>query len=63
MLDQSTICAISTSPGMGAIAVMRLSGNDAVKIADKIFKSPKKDKILQKQEANTTHFGQIIFQR
>lgn len=41
MLDQSTICAISTSPGIGAIAVIRLSGSEAIQIADKIFKSPK----------------------
>ncbi len=60
MLDQSTICAISTSPGTGAIAVIRLSGSDAVSIADKIFKSPKDGKILAKQKANTLHFGQIV---
>lgn len=61
MLDQSTICAISTSPGVGAIAIIRLSGNDAITIADKIFKSPKKGKKLVEQSANTIHFGQIIF--
>ena len=59
MLDQSTICAISTSPGIGAIAVIRLSGYEAVNIADKVFQSPKKDKILREQPANTIHFGQI----
>src|SRR6056297_3299983 len=61
MLDQSTICAISTSPGMGAIAVIRLSGEEAVSIADKIFRSPQKNKKLAHQKANTLHFGQIIF--
>ena len=61
MLDQSTICAISTSPGIGAIAVIRLSGYEAVNIADKVFQSPKKDKILREQPANTIHFGQIGF--
>jgi tRNA modification GTPase len=61
MLDQTTICAISTSPGIGAIAIIRLSGSDAITIADKIFKSPKKGKILANQPANTIHFGQIIF--
>ena len=64
MLDQSTICAISTSPGVGAIAIIRLSGNDAILISDKIFKSPKKGKVLIEQPANTIHFGQIksVFQ-
>jgi tRNA modification GTPase len=61
MLDQSTICAISTSPGIGAIAVIRLSGSEAITISDKIFKSPKKGKLLIKQPANTIHFGQIVF--
>ncbi|MCY1722116.1 tRNA uridine-5-carboxymethylaminomethyl(34) synthesis GTPase MnmE [Prolixibacteraceae bacterium Z1-6] len=60
MLDQSTICAISTSPGIGAIAVIRLSGSEAITIADKIFKSPKQGKTLAVQKANTIHFGQII---
>ncbi len=61
MLNQSTICAISTSPGVGAIAIVRLSGEDAIRIADKIFRSPKKGKVLVKQPANTLHFGQIVF--
>ena len=60
MLDQSTICAISTSPGVGAIAVIRLSGSDAVVVADKVFQSPKKDKKLAGQQPNTLHFGQIL---
>ncbi len=61
MLDQSTICAISTSPGIGAIAVIRLSGANAISISDKIFKSPKKEKRLAEQAANTIHFGRIEF--
>jgi tRNA modification GTPase len=59
MLDQSTICAISTTPGTGALAVVRLSGNDAISIADKIFRSPATGKYLANQAANTLHFGQI----
>jgi tRNA modification GTPase len=61
MLDQSTICAISTSPGIGAIAVVRLSGSEAIQIAGKVFQSPNKNKILTDQPANTLHFGQIVF--
>ena len=33
MLEQDTICALSTAPGVGAIAVVRLSGPDALAIA------------------------------
>ncbi len=60
MIDQSTICAISTSPGVGAIAVVRLSGSEAISIADRVFKSPKSDKRLNGQSANTLHFGRIM---
>lgn len=60
MIDQSTICAISTSPGTGAIAVIRLSGNKAISITDKIFASPDKNKKLKDQPANTLHFGKIV---
>jgi len=61
MLDQSTICAISTSPGIGAIAVIRLSGSESINIADTIFHSRNKNKKLAEQPANTIHFGQISF--
>ena len=61
MLDQSTICAISSSPGTGAIAVIRLSGSEAIRIADTVFESPKKDKKLDDQSPNTLHFGRIVF--
>ena len=60
MIDQNTICAISTSPGMGAIAVIRLSGADAVKITDHIFRSVVKDKRLKDQPANSLHYGSIV---
>lgn len=59
MLDQLTICAIATSPGMGAIATIRLSGEKTIKIADSVFQSPKSDKKLVDQKPNTLHFGSI----
>ena len=59
MYEQSTICAIATPPGMGAIATLRISGEQAIEIADKIFHSPKTGKTLTQQKANTLHFGTI----
>ncbi|MBL7970082.1 MAG: tRNA uridine-5-carboxymethylaminomethyl(34) synthesis GTPase MnmE [Prolixibacteraceae bacterium] len=59
MLDQSTICAIATSPGMGAIATIRLSGEKALEIADSVFQSPKTGKKLAAEKPNTLHFGSI----
>jgi len=61
MLDQSTICAISTSPGLGAIAVIRLSGENAIGIADRVFQSNVEGKKLAAQEANTLHFGRLLW--
>ena len=60
MIDQSTICAISTPAGTGALAVVRLSGTEAIAIADKVFRSPREGKQLAGQNANTLHFGQIV---
>lgn len=59
MLSQDTICAISTVQGNGAIAVIRLSGEKALAIADSIFKPVKKGKLLSQQATQTLHFGTI----
>ncbi len=59
MIDQATICAIATSPGMGAIATIRLSGEEAISIADQVFKSTNKAKKLADQKANTLHYGTL----
>ncbi len=60
MIDQATICAIATAPGMGAIATIRLSGEKAISIADKVFHSKKKSKKLTEQPANSIHFGELL---
>lgn len=57
MHNHDTITAIATAHGIGAIAIIRLSGEKAVKIADKVFFA--KDKKLSKQEPNTIHYGII----
>jgi len=59
MIDQQTICAISTAAGTGAIAMIRLSGNNAHAIADSIFCSVKASKKLAQQKGGTFHFGTI----
>jgi tRNA modification GTPase len=51
-----TIVALATPPGEGAIGVIRLSGGDAISIADKIFKG----KDLSAQPSHTIHFGRIM---
>lgn len=53
---KDTIAAIATAPGMAAIGVIRLSGPDAIAIADKIFKGKK----LAAQPGHTLHVGNIV---
>ncbi len=53
------ICAISSPPGMGAIALIRLSGIGSIKLTDNILKTPSGKK-LEEAKANTIHFGRII---
>lgn len=56
----STICALATPAG-GAIAVIRLSGNDAINIADKVFVS-KSNHRLTEAKPQTLHFGHLTNQ-
>ena len=55
IVDDLTIAAIATAPGTGAIAVIRLSGKDAITICDKVFKSTKGKKQLSEQ--NTLQYS------
>ncbi len=59
-MENSTICAIATSPGMGAIATLRISGNKAIAISQSIFRSATKGKLLSEQKANSLHYGTIF---
>ena len=58
MNDQSVICAIATAPGMGAIAVIRLSGKGCIEICDRVFVSPSGKKLTDVRP-NTIHFGKL----
>lgn len=51
-----TIAAISTTQGVGAISIIRVSGNDAIKIVNKIFKG----KNLETVESHTINYGHIV---
>ena len=54
---EDTICAISTSKGVGAISIIRVSGNDAISIVSKIFDG----KDLNKVESHTINYGHIVY--
>lgn len=53
---EETIVALATPAGIGAIGVIRLSGPDAITIANSVFKG----KDLTKQQSHTIHFGNIV---
>ncbi|WP_194768693.1 tRNA uridine-5-carboxymethylaminomethyl(34) synthesis GTPase MnmE [Tamlana sp. I1] len=59
MINQDTIVALATPSGAGAIAVIRLSGKDAISLAENQFKSVS-GKLLAKQPTHTIHLGHII---
>lgn len=56
MQQEDTIVALATPNGIGAIGVIRLSGPDAINIAQKVWKG----KDLTKQASHTIHFGRIV---
>src|ERR1700743_943387 len=56
MTNDQTIVALATPNGIGAIGVIRLSGPDAIAIANSVFKG----KDLEKQASHTIHFGNIV---
>ena len=51
-----TIVAISTAMGVGAISIVRLSGNDAINIVNNCFKG----KDLTKVESHTINYGHLL---
>jgi tRNA modification GTPase len=59
MIYNDTIVALATPSGAGAIAVIRLSGKEAIIIAEKHFKSVS-NKRLSKQATHTIHLGHIV---
>lgn len=56
-MEHDTIAAISTAVGEGGIAIIRISGPDAISSTDRIFKSSKR---LSEADSHTIHYGHII---
>ena len=53
---EDTIVAPATAPGVSAIAIVRLSGKNAIDIANRIFRG----KNLEDQATHTIHFGTVV---
>jgi tRNA modification GTPase len=56
---EDTIVALATPQGSGALGIIRLSGPDSIKIANRIFEG----KDLEKQPTHTIHYGRILDQK
>lgn len=56
MIQKETICALATPQGIGALALIRVSGEHTFEIVNKIFKG----KNLSISKPNTIHFGRIM---
>lgn len=59
MISQETIVALASPSGAGAIAVIRISGKDAIGIAEQVFQSVS-GKSISKQKTHTIHLGHIV---
>lgn len=60
LMNEKTIAAISTAQGEGGIGVIRISGDNALEIADKIFKNINNKKISE-MKGYTAAFGKILY--
>lgn len=59
MIENNTIAAISTPPGQGGIAVVRISGMNSYKIASKVFVPFHKQKQVENAKGYTALYGQF----
>jgi len=59
MIDQDTICAVSTPSGEGGIGIIRISGKNAIPIASLIFKSHSGER-LAARKTHTIHYGHVV---
>lgn len=58
-MKTGTIAAIATGMSNGGISIVRISGEDSLTIADKIYRSKSGEKVLSRQESHTVHYGYI----
>ncbi len=54
-MQGETVAAVATPPGEGGVAIVRISGDQAVAVAGKVFKGP-----VGSYKSHTLHFGKIV---
>ena len=55
-MNNDTICALATANGVGALGIIRVSGNDALSVVQRSFPAKK----LEKQKSHTIHYGYFV---
>ena len=58
-MQTDTIAAIATAVSDSGIGIIRISGSDALLVADKVYRSPKNQKKLSQVASHTIHYGYI----
>lgn len=58
-MREDTIAAIATAMANSGIGIVRMSGEDSLKIIDKVYKSKRGDKVLSRMPSHTIHYGYI----
>lgn len=59
MINQDTICAVSTAPGAGGVAVIRVSGPEAIAVCNTVFVPKSEGHDLLTQKAYTLRYGSL----
>lgn len=59
MVKNDTIAAIATAMSDSGIGIVRISGSEAILVADRIFQSHKKGKCLKDVPSHTVHYGMV----
>ena len=58
-MKTDTIAAVATALSDSGIGIIRVSGDEAVDIVDKIYRNKKNDRVLRKYDTHTIHYGYI----
>ena len=59
MQNNETICAISTAPGNGAVAMIRISGPEAFTVGDKVIRLGNRKQSIADKAPNTVHYSHV----
>ncbi|WP_449188637.1 tRNA uridine-5-carboxymethylaminomethyl(34) synthesis GTPase MnmE [Tannerella forsythia] len=59
-MDKSTICAVSTAPGVGGIAVIRVSGPEALPVALRLFRCGGETPVAESVKPRYAYYGEVI---